>query len=248
MCLVIVIAGSSESKSWKRPSSKTQSSSVSENIPHYHQFLLSPLAMCPGSGRLGLGFHLILVKSFQVSDFLDDSGEFTSFKAVNLKRNRSKKLCLPLVRLGDSFSGKSLLHHSNSLSKSILALKRWRLNDFKRAPFQTPRWHMASRPITYAVATHRIWTHLDFFMASSLQTQSIQTDKRSYLDKSVLDVYLKQEPIAIVGMAVNMPGAPNVGQLWEILVKGSNTVDEVRFEPFILSLTWLTWNIEDPGI
>ena len=85
-------------------------------------------------------------------------------------------------------------------------------------------------------------------MASSLQAQSIQTDKRSHLDKSFLDVYLKQEPIAIVGMAVNMPGAPNVGQLWEILAKGSNTVEEVRFESFILSFTWLTWNIEDPGI
>ena len=59
--------------------------------------------------------------------------------------------------------------------------------------------------------------------------KSIQTDKRSYLDKHVPDANLKQEPIAIVGMAVNMPGAPNVGQLWEILANGSNTVEEVRF-------------------
>jgi hypothetical protein len=58
---------------------------------------------------------------------------------------------------------------------------------------------------------------------------SIQTDKRSYLDKHVSDANLKQEPIAIVGMAVNMPGAPNVDQLWEILANGSNTVEEVRF-------------------
>ena len=42
---------------------------------------------------------------------------------------------------------------------------------------------------------------------------SIQTDKRSYLDKHVSNSNLKQEPIAIVGMAVNMPGAPNVGRL-----------------------------------
>ena len=85
-------------------------------------------------------------------------------------------------------------------------------------------------------------------MASSLQAQSIQTDKRSHLDESVLDVYLKQEPIAIVGMAVNMPGAPNVGRLWEILANGSNTVEEVQFKPLILLFTWLTWNIEDPRI
>ena len=85
-------------------------------------------------------------------------------------------------------------------------------------------------------------------MASSLQAQSIQTDKLSYLDKNGFDANLKQEPIAIVGMAVNMPGAPNVGRLWEILKDGSNTVEEVRFEPLILSFTWLTWNTEDPRI
>ena len=67
----------------------------------------------------------------------------------------------------------------------------------------------------------------DIGHSSSLQ--SIQTDKRSYLDKHVSDANLKQEPIAIVGMAVNMPGAPNVDRLWEILVNGSNTVEEVRF-------------------
>jgi Beta-ketoacyl synthase, N-terminal domain len=38
----------------------------------------------------------------------------------------------------------------------------------------------------------------------------------------------KQEPIAIVGMAVNMPGAPNTTKLWEVLEKGINTCSEVR--------------------
>ena len=61
-------------------------------------------------------------------------------------------------------------------------------------------------------------------------SSSIQTDnKRSYLDKDVSNSNLKQEPIAIVGMAVNMPGATNVDQLWEILTNGSNTVEEVSF-------------------
>jgi len=36
-----------------------------------------------------------------------------------------------------------------------------------------------------------------------------------------------QEPIAIIGMAVNMPGAPNVAKLWEVLEQGINTVSEV---------------------
>jgi hypothetical protein len=72
-------------------------------------------------------------------------------------------------------------------------------------------------------------TNLDIGRASSFQ--SIQVDNRSYLDKKISesDANLKQEPIAIVGMAVNMPGAPNVDRLWEILANGSNTVEEVRF-------------------
>ena len=72
----------------------------------------------------------------------------------------------------------------------------------------------------------------DIEHTSSLQ--SIQTDKRSYLDEHIPHANLKQEPIAIVGMAVNMPGAPNVGRLWEILANGGNTVEEVRFEPLII--------------
>lgn len=67
----------------------------------------------------------------------------------------------------------------------------------------------------------------DIEHASSLQ--SIQTDKRSSLHNNISDTNLKQEPIAIIGMAVNMPGAPNVGRLWEILANGINTVEEVRF-------------------
>jgi hypothetical protein len=37
-----------------------------------------------------------------------------------------------------------------------------------------------------------------------------------------------QEPIAIVGMAVNMPGAPSVRELWQVLQNGINTVEPVR--------------------
>jgi acyl transferase domain-containing protein len=37
-----------------------------------------------------------------------------------------------------------------------------------------------------------------------------------------------QDQVAIVGMAVNMPGAPNTSRLWEVLEKGLNMVSEVK--------------------
>ena len=40
----------------------------------------------------------------------------------------------------------------------------------------------------------------------------------------------KQEAVAIVGMAVHMPGAMNVSELWEVLERGVNTISEVGFE------------------
>ena len=70
---------------------------------------------------------------------------------------------------------------------------------------------------------------------------SIPIDKNSSFDEKIPEA--KQEPIAIVGMAVNMPGASNVGQLWEILVNGTNTVEEVRF--FFLSLNYDCWTGND---
>ncbi|KAK7035442.1 polyketide beta-ketoacyl-synthase [Paramarasmius palmivorus] len=44
-----------------------------------------------------------------------------------------------------------------------------------------------------------------------------------------------QAPIAIVGMALNMPGAPNVAKLWEVLEQGINTISEVPSERFNIS-------------
>ncbi|KAF5386448.1 hypothetical protein D9757_005864 [Collybiopsis confluens] len=37
----------------------------------------------------------------------------------------------------------------------------------------------------------------------------------------------KQEAIAVVGMAIDMPGSPNVSKLWETLEKGINTLSEI---------------------
>ncbi|KAK7024447.1 hypothetical protein VNI00_016298 [Paramarasmius palmivorus] len=45
----------------------------------------------------------------------------------------------------------------------------------------------------------------------------------------------KHEPIAIVGMAVNLPGAPSIAKLWEVLEKGLNTVREIPEQRFKIS-------------
>nr|APH07628.1 PKS2 [Agaricomycetes sp.] len=44
-----------------------------------------------------------------------------------------------------------------------------------------------------------------------------------------------QEPIAIVGMAVDMPGAPNTARLWDILEKGLDTISEIPESRFKVS-------------
>ncbi|KAG1732441.1 putative polyketide synthase [Suillus paluster] len=45
----------------------------------------------------------------------------------------------------------------------------------------------------------------------------------------------KQEPIAIVGMALRMPGAKTANDLWEILERGINTVSEIPADRFQLA-------------
>ncbi|PFH47919.1 hypothetical protein AMATHDRAFT_6301 [Amanita thiersii Skay4041] len=45
----------------------------------------------------------------------------------------------------------------------------------------------------------------------------------------------KQEPVAIVGMAIHMPGALNISQLWQILEHGINTVTEIPEHRFKVS-------------
>ncbi|KAL0945469.1 hypothetical protein HGRIS_000958 [Hohenbuehelia grisea] len=49
------------------------------------------------------------------------------------------------------------------------------------------------------------------------------------------DTKPKQEPIAIVGMAVNMPGARDNSKLWEVLEQGINTIGEVPEHRFKIS-------------
>ncbi|KAH7919227.1 putative polyketide synthase [Leucogyrophana mollusca] len=45
----------------------------------------------------------------------------------------------------------------------------------------------------------------------------------------------KQEPIAIVGMAVHMPGSANASELWEVLSRGLNTLSEIPGDRFNVS-------------
>nr|APH07629.1 PKS1 [Agaricomycetes sp.] len=47
--------------------------------------------------------------------------------------------------------------------------------------------------------------------------------------------HAQQQPIAIVGMAINMPGAPDAKALWSILEQGMNTVSEIPNERFRIS-------------
>lgn len=58
---------------------------------------------------------------------------------------------------------------------------------------------------------------------------------------------IKQEPIAIVGMAVNMPGAPSNTMLWDVLEKGINTISEVSCFCFDLVFAFLIEFNADPG-
>lgn len=49
----------------------------------------------------------------------------------------------------------------------------------------------------------------------------------SSIPKATVDFAPHREPIAIVGMAVNLPGAKDVDGLWKVLEEGLNTVSEV---------------------
>lgn len=61
--------------------------------------------------------------------------------------------------------------------------------------------------------------------SGGLVTQNVifdDTEETTFLEPA-------QEYVAVVGMAVNMPGAPNATKLWEVLLEGVNTVTEVQF-------------------
>jgi hypothetical protein len=63
------------------------------------------------------------------------------------------------------------------------------------------------------------------FRNSGLMTYNIVLDDTK--KTTILEPPSSEEYIAVVGMAVNMPGAPSSSKLWEILEEGMNTVTEV---------------------
>jgi hypothetical protein len=68
----------------------------------------------------------------------------------------------------------------------------------------------------------------------------------SKMDFSRNEASSQHEPIAIIGMAVNMPGALNHEKLWEVLETGINTIAEVRFVLLLYPIK-LTYTAIDSG-
>lgn len=54
---------------------------------------------------------------------------------------------------------------------------------------------------------------------------------------TILEPPSPEECVAIVGMAVNMPGAPSLSKLWEVLKEGMNTVTEVESSLHLLGVS-----------
>ncbi|TFK33599.1 hypothetical protein BDQ12DRAFT_657776 [Crucibulum laeve] len=72
-------------------------------------------------------------------------------------------------------------------------------------------------------------------MERVLRDKQVSSFNISSADVAESNFKPKQEAIAIVGMAVNMPGAPNANKLWEVLEQGINTVSEIPEHRFKVS-------------
>ncbi|OAX36486.1 putative polyketide synthase [Rhizopogon vinicolor AM-OR11-026] len=70
-------------------------------------------------------------------------------------------------------------------------------------------------------------------LEKSLSTATcVCTDVSVCGPSSTTEHNFKQEPIAIVGMALRMPGAKNANELWEILERGISTISEIPADRF----------------
>lgn len=78
-----------------------------------------------------------------------------------------------------------------------------------------------SRALTRGMSSH---------MPGSLSVTMVDHSMPSISKDASPNTRVAQEPIAIVGMAANFPGAKDASALWEILDQGINTVSEVRYE------------------
>ena len=97
-------------------------------------------------------------------------------------------------------------------------------------------WHEVMASLVTAVPKSAI-VHLIHFgpgtglarsMGRALEEQTFFTVNATISELVSTNDHNGREPIAIIGMAVNMPGAPNIAKLWEVLEQGINTCSEVR--------------------
>lgn len=100
---------------------------------------------------------------------------------------------------------------------------------------QPVRWNVVVQQVTASVPSKTLIQLINVGPGSGL-SRSLE---RNFSGESVTILDLskgedrsqkfraKQEPVAIIGMAVNMPGAPNVAELWRVLEQGINTITEV---------------------
>lgn len=96
------------------------------------------------------------------------------------------------------------------------------------------QWHQVTASIVNAVPSEGQARLLNFgpgsglvrLMARGISAENISIEDE-IVPRNVGSNDSAREPVAIVGMAVNMPGAPNIAKLWEVLEQGINTVSEV---------------------
>ena len=78
-------------------------------------------------------------------------------------------------------------------------------------------------------------------MEKALRGSAFVAHHVAFTDTKTIILEHGQDCVAIIGMAVNMPGARNTSKLWKILEEGINTVMEVKL--IAVSLRWANRNI-----
>ncbi len=64
-------------------------------------------------------------------------------------------------------------------------------------------------------------------------TRALKIPVQAFVDQSIVSEnvpspMVTEDAIAVVGMAVNLPGARDTEELWKLLERGLNTLEEVR--------------------
>lgn len=111
---------------------------------------------------------------------------------------------------------------------------------------QPVNWNLVLRQTTACLPVDADVTVVDVGLGSSLlrgfQATFSHHDSRRLEVIHVMerlkssDDKIKQTPIAIIGMAVNMPGASNTDELWKYLEGGGNAIQTVRPTTYVFTL------------